>query len=158
MEIIINGEKVKGDIREIMMTNASGDVTIIKSLGDNQCLRKEKGECFYFIDHIEHVIELKEEKDFICDELYNINNYYSTVEDAEKEVRRRRMRRIFEKYFNRHGNYKLTYTRGDENIKISKRNVIDIVGIGEFIFMEKHLDEVRALVKEYKEDILEMVR
>ena len=39
MEIIING-----DIREIMMTNASGDVTIIKSLGDNQCLRKEKGD------------------------------------------------------------------------------------------------------------------
>lgn len=49
MEIIINGEKVKGDIREIMMTNASGDVTIIKSLGDNQCLRKEKGDYFYFI-------------------------------------------------------------------------------------------------------------
>lgn len=73
MEIIINGEKVKGDIREIMMTNASGDVTIIKSLGDNQCLRKEKGEYFYFIDHREHVIEVKEEKDFICDELYNIN-------------------------------------------------------------------------------------
>ena len=95
MEIIINGEKVKGDIREIMMTNASGDVTIIKSLGDNQCLRKEKGEFFYFIDHIEHIIELREGKDFICDE---------------------------------------------------------------FIFMEKHVDEVRALVKEYKEDILEMVR
>ena len=48
----------------------------------------------------------------------------------------------------------MTYTRGDEDIKISKRNNIDIVGIGEFIFMEKHLGEVRALVKEYKEDIL----
>ena len=90
MEIIINGEKVKGDIREIMMTNASGDVTIIKSLGDNQCLRKEKGDYFYFIDHKEHVIKLKEEKDFICNEF----NYYSTEEDAEKEVRRRRMRSI----------------------------------------------------------------
>lgn len=79
-------------------------------------------------------------------------------ESAKKEVRRREMRRIFKKYFNRHGNYKLTYTRGDKDIKISKRNNIDIVGIGEFIFMEKHLDEVQALIKEYKEDILEMVR
>lgn len=156
MEIIINGTKVEGDIEEIMMTDAYGNVTILKKEKENS--RKDKGERFYYIDSREHVVESVELKDSYCNELYKINNYYMTVEDAKKEARRRRMRREFGEYFNRYGDYTLIYKRGNEDIRIVKRNNTSLYRIGDFIFMEKDIDNVRELIEKYEEDILEEYR
>lgn len=159
MEIIINGTRVEGDIEEIMMTDAYGNVSILKSSGANERRRRvNKGERFHYIDSREHIIEVVDIKDSYCDELYKVNNYYLTAEDAEKEARRRRMRREFRKYFNRHGDYTLIYKRGSRDIRIVKRCDINLYRIGDFIFMEKDIDNVQKLIEEYGEDILEEYR
>ena len=152
MEIIINGTKVEGNIKEISMTDACGKVTVLKSPGGNEC--RIKGEYFYCIDVLENIVQLVELRDSYCDDLYKINNYFVTKEDAEKEVRRRQMRREFGKYFNRYGDYTLIHTRGSKDIKIVKINNINLHRIGDFIFMEKDIDNVRELIEEYREDIL----
>ena len=154
MEIIINGTKVESNIKEIKMIDDYGNVTVLESSGANERKRVSIGERFYYIDAREHNMQTVELRDSYCDDLYKINNYYVTKEDAEKEVRRRRMRREFGKYFNRYGDYTLIHTRGSKDIKIVKINNINLHRIGDFIFMEKDIDNVRELIEEYREDIL----
>lgn len=157
MEIIINGTKVEGNIKEINMTDDYGNVTVLKSSGANERKRVSKGERFYYIDAREHVMQTVELRDSYCDDLYKINNYYVTKEDAEKEVRRRQMRREFGKYFNSHGDCKLTYRRGDKNIKIVGRKDIGVYGIGQYIFLSRYEDKVQELLEKYNDDIIECI-
>lgn len=157
MEIIINGTKVEGNIKEINMTDAYGNVTVLKSSEANERKRVSKGEYFYCIDALDNIVHLVELKDDYCDGLYKINNYYATKVDAGNEVRRRQMRREFGKYFNSHGDCKLTYRRGDKNIKIVGRKDIGVYGIGQYIFLSRYEDKVQELLEKYNDDILECI-
>ena len=157
MEIIINGTKVEGNIKEINMTDDYGNVTVLKSSGANERKRVSKGEYFYCIDALDNIVHLVELKDDYCDGLYKINNYYATKVDAGNEVRRRQMRREFGKYFNSHGDCKLTYRRGDKNIKIVGRKDIGVYGIGQYIFLSRYEDKVQELLEKYNDDIIECI-